>query len=165
MSGGDCLMVVSNIHERRAYLKKLIIQGIEIDDGVCADVIQIFDSSKPAILNDLSAIYGNGVGTYYQPKPQTETQNIRAKRNGVPGTLIEKDWNDVLEKHNFACVICGTNQDKLAIDHIIPVSRGGTNTPDNIQPLCKSCNSRKGNRIATASRENGRRGGRPRKTG
>ena len=36
---------------------------------------------------------------------------------------------------------------KLTVDHIVPVSLGGKNTIDNLQPLCLTCNSKKHNKI------------------
>ncbi|MBW1667002.1 MAG: HNH endonuclease [Deltaproteobacteria bacterium] len=44
------------------------------------------------------------------------------------------------------CVKCGTNKD-LEFDHIIPVSKGGSNTERNIQLLCQKCNREKSDKI------------------
>lgn len=35
----------------------------------------------------------------------------------------------------------------LTVDHVIPKSAGGTDRPDNLQVLCRSCNSRKRSRL------------------
>jgi 5-methylcytosine-specific restriction endonuclease McrA len=41
----------------------------------------------------------------------------------------------------------GSPSNEGTIDHIIPVSRGGTNDVDNLRLLCRSCNSKKGARL------------------
>jgi 5-methylcytosine-specific restriction endonuclease McrA len=40
------------------------------------------------------------------------------------------------------CAICGRPAEHL--DHVIPISRGGTDAPSNLQPLCARCNLAKG---------------------
>lgn len=47
------------------------------------------------------------------------------------------------------CKICGS-ADNLTVDHMHPVSKGGQSTPENLQSLCKSCNSWKHNKILLA---------------
>lgn len=44
------------------------------------------------------------------------------------------------------CLKCGS-KDKLTIDHIRPISRGGSNDESNLQTLCRDCNVEKGNMI------------------
>jgi len=51
--------------------------------------------------------------------------------------------NEVWRRDNGRCVGCGSNE-RLEFDHIIPYSRGGSNTARNIQLLCESCNRGKG---------------------
>ena len=52
---------------------------------------------------------------------------------------------EVWERDDFTCQHCGVRR-HLTIDHIYPESRGGPIHADNLQTLCKSCNSAKGAR-------------------
>ncbi|MBW1850684.1 MAG: HNH endonuclease [Deltaproteobacteria bacterium] len=51
---------------------------------------------------------------------------------------------NVLIRDGFKCAYCGTQREKLTIDHIIPKSRGGTTNFDNCVSSCKPCNNSKG---------------------
>lgn len=52
----------------------------------------------------------------------------------------------ILERDGYTCQGCGSKE-HLCIDHILPVSRGGDSTDDNLQTLCLSCNTKKGNKL------------------
>jgi len=53
---------------------------------------------------------------------------------------------DIWERDAYRCVKCERIQ-KLTIDHIIPLSKGGTNHESNLQTLCQICNKKKGKQI------------------
>src|SRR3990167_152254 len=60
---------------------------------------------------------------------------------------------DVFEACGFRCVYCGLGPIdgiRLSVDHIIPRSLGGDNSPRNRVAACKSCNSSKNANIGTA---------------
>jgi hypothetical protein len=52
----------------------------------------------------------------------------------------------VWERDEGRCKNCGTNEN-LEFDHIVPVTKGGSNSENNIELLCKSCNLKKTNKI------------------
>jgi len=57
---------------------------------------------------------------------------------------------EILRRDNYKCQICGsTVKDgvKLHIDHIVPVSKGGHTTPDNLRVLCDRCNLGKSDKL------------------
>lgn len=52
----------------------------------------------------------------------------------------------IMERDGFMCRHCGA-KDYLSIDHVVPVSRGGTGEDTNLQVLCLKCNRGKGNKL------------------
>ena len=70
-------------------------------------------------------------------------QNYRAMRNGVVGRITAYQWRICQYLFDYKCFYCGTSNEKLTQDHVIPLSRGGMHLITNILPACKSCNCRK----------------------
>ena len=52
----------------------------------------------------------------------------------------------LMRRQDNTCVYCGYRRraTSLDIDHVIPVARGGSNDPGNLQVICRPCNQRKG---------------------
>lgn len=74
----------------------------------------------------------------------------RARKRNIINTLTSQEWLDILEKHNYKCVYCGCEFDEETLptrDHIIPISKGGHNTKENVVPACQNCNNKKYNKI------------------
>lgn len=67
-----------------------------------------------------------------------------SRKKGAAGSHTMQEWEEVKMKYGYKCAIC-MKEEKLTKDHIKPLSKGGSNFIDNIQPLCRSCNSRKNN--------------------
>lgn len=66
-------------------------------------------------------------------------------RRGVEGKHSPSDLELILTRQKNRCVYCRTRLSPRTrhLDHIIPVARGGTNWPKNLQYLCVSCNLKK----------------------
>ena len=70
----------------------------------------------------------------------TRSERLRIARD--KGTHTSEEWNEMKEFFG-ECVICGST-DRIVKDHITPIYQGGSDSITNLQPLCKSCSSRKG---------------------
>ena len=78
---------------------------------------------------------------YYFVKNHSE----RAKTFGLAISFTEQEWVKLMEDSEQACACCKApfNEITISADHVIPLACGGTNTINNIQILCKRCNSQK----------------------
>ena len=65
-----------------------------------------------------------------------------AREKGAKGSHTLKEWKELKKEYNYRCAYCGKKKN-LTKDHMIPLSKGGSDYIRNIQPLCRSCNSKK----------------------
>lgn len=64
----------------------------------------------------------------------------------IPYKEISLSRRNVLHRDNYTCQYCGERRHDLTIDHIVPRSRGGIDSWDNVVAACLKCNVKKGDR-------------------
>ena len=141
----------------KGYCKKFysIIEGTEKSDGedfIDRDIEKEFDISAQMFETLLYATQANikeyNMG-FYKGK-HTEATIKKISRKAIPP---KKRWK-IMQRDGFRCVKCGkgiNDTDCLQVDHIIPVTKEGTNEEDNLQTLCWECNIGKFNEISPRS--------------
>lgn len=81
-------------------------------------------------------------------KHKANDLNYLSRKKGAEGRHTGEDIERIYEEQSGRCVYCNKKLGrKYQVDHIMPLARGGTNWPDNIQLLCRktkgACNQRK----------------------
>ena len=86
----------------------------------------------------------------YVKKNPENISHLKARRyareRNAEGNHTLQEWNSLKEKFNYKCANC-RKEKPLTKDHIKPLSKGGTDYIENIQPLCRNCNSKKHNKF------------------
>lgn len=107
---------------------------------------QIGKKSKGRCAGEKSNFWKGGIDT---PEHRSWIKNKRnrvlkrLKGNGLTHTFGE--WELLKKQYGFSCPCCGKSEPEISLteDHIIPLSKGGSDLIENIQPLCMQCNSKK----------------------
>lgn len=115
---------------RARLLQHSCIGETYLDCGVCSDCAR-----------GLGALFSyrcsGSLAGFYQPIRLPLEQYKRKRVPLAPGKVLA-----IFERDGYRCLKCGKRSD-LTIDHIIPWVKGGTNDPENLQTLCRSCNAKK----------------------
>ena len=91
-----------------------------------------------------------GANGKWKRNPETAQQHTLTRSQRLAearklGSHTDAEWSNMLEICDWRCVRCGTKTEGPPCkDHIRPIYRGGSDGIENIQPLCRECNSKKG---------------------
>jgi len=82
-------------------------------------------------------------------KAKTRAKRRAAKK--IETTLTTEEWQEILKAHKSKCYWCKKRlkPDEITMDHVIPLSKGGHHSKENLVLACLSCNSTKYNRLWT----------------
>lgn len=83
------------------------------------------------------------------PEKWSAINRLRRHKRRALGPINSTEWIAKVSILKNECQSCFKTEPevKITIDHIIPVSKGGTNHIDNLQPLCMRCNQMKSNKL------------------
>lgn len=65
----------------------------------------------------------------------------RSKRKSAYSTLTTDEWNAIRDRFHGLCAYCSAPA--TALDHVVPLAKGGDHTAENVVPACRSCNGSK----------------------
>lgn len=81
-------------------------------------------------------------------KMKAHTRNRRARLRGSTGKHTAQDVLNKLQEQGGACFYCGCDVTvNHTVDHYVPVSKGGSNGPENIVIACQKCNYSKQDKL------------------
>lgn len=104
------------------------------------------DKQQSFDFKDIEVAFNSISRTYLDRKTYQGLVNVER------GEISDSLRYDIMNRDGFRCVICGASANegvRLHVDHIVPVSKGGKSTPDNLRTLCERCNVGKSNKIET----------------
>ena len=151
------IMENENLDERKQHyeecLKRFFKGNFQSEEEVWAEVDRLLYSSydqweylshfDPRDINCKE--WGHVCPVFMSQSGATETKEGRREGRYIPREIMLK----VVRRDSQLCQVCFkyVRDDELEFDHIIPVSKGGPTSVDNIRILCRDCNRSKSNTL------------------
>ena len=95
---------------------------------------------------------------YHAAHPLKHRANCALRRARQKAATAEPvDYKRIIARDAGRCYLCGAlvDQGDLHIDHVIPLSKGGVHSYDNLRVTCSTCNLRKGSTILASKSNRG----------
>jgi HNH endonuclease/NUMOD3 motif len=109
---------------------------------------KIGEKKKLQVKRGAESNFWKGGITTYARKLYLNSQR-RALVRGAQGSFSMEEWKLLKEEYNFTCPACFRSEPEIVLtfDHVVPLVKGGSNYISNIQPLCRSCNAKKHDKL------------------
>lgn len=102
---------------------------------------------KAEVLEEQASSMASATRVYASPSVIRMVYLIRR-----PHPRVKLTRREVFIRDNYTCQYCGRFGSDLTIDHVVPRSKGGQHTWDNLVSACKTCNHRKGGKALPETR-------------
>ena len=121
---------------------------------------RVSEEAKQKLRGSNSPLWKGGIATGENAKEYKRFKCLerRSRKINAEGSHTLEEWNELKIRCGFACLCCGKREPQISLteDHILPLIDGGSDFIENIQPLCKSCNSVKGTKHISFYKKNPR---------
>lgn len=128
------LLLIENVNNKDFKINTKDLSDFRISFAICCDQIFTEIEAEKALITLERA---ERFIPFIENTARIEANKYISKR---------KIRFQVFQKHGKFCLKCGSGH-RIALDHILSVAKGGSNSINNLQPLCCICNSQKGTKL------------------
>ena len=137
---------MTGIHKERLHRPVLVLNASFEPINVCAA-----RRALVLVLKGIASAEEHGAGYLRSARQQMEVPSVirLLEYRRIPHQTRALSRKNILLRDRNSCQYCGVvlPSSELTLDHVIPRSRGGNSTWENLVACCHGCNRRKGNRM------------------